>query len=172
MIYKTAKTSLSIRIVTSLVIMMAVGFIVGAMFDVNLIYAGVFVGIISFLCYLFAPVAYDISGGQLTVLFRVGKKFFGPVTTCERITEKIPFTLRLFGNGGLFAGTGIFWNKRYGVFRAYVTSARQQDAVLVRTRCFKILITPDDPLAFVQSIQTVECEKPTCSESIIRPSSG
>jgi hypothetical protein len=59
--------------------------------------------------------------------------------------------LRLWGNGGLFAATGIFWNKAYGVFRAYVTSARYQDYVLVQTRTQKILISPENPAEFVKA---------------------
>jgi len=59
--------------------------------------------------------------------------------------------VRLWGNGGLFAATGIFWNKEYGVFRVYVTSARHQDYVLVATRTRKILISPEDPAQFVRA---------------------
>jgi hypothetical protein len=59
--------------------------------------------------------------------------------------------LRLWGNGGLFAATGIFWNRAYGVYRAYVTSARYQDFVLVETRTQRILISPADPEAFVKN---------------------
>ena len=57
--------------------------------------------------------------------------------------------LRLWGNGGLFAATGIFWNQAYGVYRAYVTSARYQDYVLVETRTRKVLISPENPAEFV-----------------------
>jgi hypothetical protein len=57
--------------------------------------------------------------------------------------------IRLFGNGGLFAGQGFFWNRMFGLFRAYVTSARPADLVLVETTNRKILISPRDPQAFV-----------------------
>jgi hypothetical protein len=34
-------------------------------------------------CYLRAPVAYDLTGDQLTVRFRLGEKVFAPVTQCS-----------------------------------------------------------------------------------------
>ena len=152
MIKRTAKTSLSIRIVTTIVLAITVGFLIGGLFSRNLLIAGVALGIIAFFCYLFSPAAYDVSDGRLTVLLHAGNKYFGPVVSCARITERFPFTIRLFANGGLFAGTGIFWNRQYGVFRVYATSAREQDAVLVQTKNYKVLITPEDPQAFVESI--------------------
>ena len=155
MIAKAAKTSLSIRILTSIVLASAAGCLIGGAFEGNLLIVGIFLGLVAFLCYLFAPVAYEVSDGRLTVVFHAGRKCFGPVVSCSRIAERLPFTIRLFGNGGLFAGSGIFWNRRYGIFRAYVTSARPQDAVLVQTANHKVVITPEDPQAFVENIKTL-----------------
>ncbi len=64
--------------------------------------------------YLGAPVAYDLLGDQLTVRFRLGEKVFAPVSQCSLLSARPPWGLRLWGNGGLFAATGIFWNKDYG----------------------------------------------------------
>jgi hypothetical protein len=58
-------------------------------------------------------------------------------------------TLRLFGNGGLFAGSGIFWNRQLGVFRAYVTTSNRDHHLLVVTGKTKILISPADPRGFL-----------------------
>ena len=52
------------------------------------------------------------------------------------------FGIRLFGNGGLFSGTGIFWNRKLGVFRAYVTSTRKKEMLLVETDKYKVIISP------------------------------
>ena len=81
----------------------------------------------------------------------MGQKVFPAVTRCSTLTARPPMGLRLWGNGGLFAGTGIFWNQAYGVFRAYVTSARYQDYVLVETRTRKVLISPENPEEFVRT---------------------
>ena len=50
----------------------------------------------------------------------------------------------MFGNGGLFAGSGIFWNRTYGMHRAYITSTKPEDLVLVETTDTRILISPQD----------------------------
>ena len=153
MIAKAAKISRSIKIVTASVLAITGGLLIGGIVDKPLLFVGMGLGIVALTCYLLAPAAYDVSDGCLMVVFHAGKKYFGPVVSCTRVTEGIPFTVRLFGNGGLFAGTGIFWNRQYGVFRAYATSARPCDAVLVQTRDGKVLITPADPPAFVEAAQ-------------------
>ena len=88
---------------------------------------------VALFCFLRSPVAYEITDNELTVRFRLGQKVFPAVTGCETLTARPPRGVRLWGNGGLFAATGIFWNKTSGVFRAYLTSARYQDYVLVAT---------------------------------------
>ena len=105
-------------------------------------------------CYLRAPVAYDLTGDQLTVRFRLGEKVFAPVIRCSLLSSRPPWGLRLWGNGGLFAATGIFWNKAYGVYRAYVTSARYEDYVLVETPGQKVLISPENPGEFVRALMS------------------
>ena len=81
----------------------------------------------------------------------MGQKVFPAVTGCATLTARPPRGVRLWGNGGLFAATGIFWNKAYGVFRAYLTSARYQDYVLVSTRAQKILISPENPEEYMET---------------------
>lgn len=153
--HKTADLSLSIKIVTSIVIIMMLGFFIASIYQNVFLIAGFILFIISALSYLFAPVSYELSGNNLIVWMRWGRKEFGPVINCSLITDKIPFTLRLWGNGGLFAGTGIFWNKSWGVFRAYVTSSKQSDYVLVDTVKQKILISPEDTKSFIESCGAV-----------------
>lgn len=127
MIHKAAHLSLSIKIVTSLVLLLVVAFLVGSIFHLALLIPGALLFVISALCYTYAPVGYEFSNNKLAVISRVGQKEFGPVVTCFPIDEKIPCSIRIWGNGGLFAGTGIFWNRSYGIFRVYVTSSRQSD---------------------------------------------
>ena len=96
---------------------------------------------------------YDLDDSRLTVYSHVHRKEFDSVIRCARIEQpnlgKMRFGVRLFGNGGLFAGQGFFWNRLFGVFRAYVTSARPSDLVLVETTKRKIVISPQDAQAFV-----------------------
>jgi len=57
---------------------------------------------------------YELSGDRLIVRFRRGEKEFGPVVGCSLVAAYPSWSLRLWGNGGLFAGTGIFWNRAWG----------------------------------------------------------
>ena len=147
----TAPMSLTIKIITGLVLVMTVVLLIAGLKVCNLLWGGAILVAVVCFCYLFAPIAYELTGDQLTVRFRMGQKVFPAVTGCSTLTARPPMGLRLWGNGGLFAGTGIFWNKAYGVFRAYVTSARYQDYVLVETRTRKILISPENPEEFVKT---------------------
>jgi hypothetical protein len=141
----------AIRWITGLVLAMVVAFLVIGLKVPGLLAGGALLGVIVFFCYLYAPVAYELAGDQLTVRFRSGQKVFPAVTGCSSLTARLPMGLRLWGNGGLFAATGIFWNKAWGVYRAYVTSARYQDYVLVETQTHKVLISPENPEEFVRT---------------------
>lgn len=152
--------SLSIKILTAIVIAMAVGFIIGGFHDQNLMFGGILLAIVAFVCYLLTPASYDVSNGCLTVLLHAGRRSFGEIVECASLAERPPFSIRLFGNSGLFGVTGIFWNKHYGIFRVYASSARQQDLVLVQTKKYKVLITPQDPQAFLKMNYVVPQETP------------
>jgi len=156
MIFKAARTSRAIKVVTTCVLTLALAFVAGGLLERHLPLAGLFVGLVALICYFLTPIAYDSTGGQLTVVLRVGNRFFGPITSATPLSGRWPFTLRLCGNGGLFAGTGIYWNKPYGVFRAYLTSARLQDAVLVATTTHKVVISPENPQDFLASLPVSE----------------
>ena len=71
---KTANTSLPIKIVTCVILMMTVGFFIGSIFKSGLIIAGLLLGMISILCYFCAPVAYAISNNTLLVMSRINRK--------------------------------------------------------------------------------------------------
>jgi hypothetical protein len=151
MTQETAPMSPAIKFITGLVLVMTVAVCVAAVAVYGLLLGGAVLAAVTFVCYLYTPIAYELMGDQLTVRFRVGQKVFQAVTRCATLTSRPPMGLRLWGNGGLFAATGIFWNRAYGVYRAYVTSARYQDYVLVETRTQRILISPADPEAFVKN---------------------
>ena len=63
-------------------------------------------------------------------------------------------SLRLFGNGGLFAISGWFWNRRIGRFRAYATDPER--AVLLRYRDGKqVVVTPHDVQFFIVRVRNL-----------------
>jgi hypothetical protein len=150
--HPAAPLSLGIKLVTGGVLALGAVLFALSYYTPMLLFAGVVLLIISFGCYLRAPVAYDVTQGVLTVLFRYGLKELGPVTNCSPVPEKIPFTIRVWGNGGLFAGTGFYWNKLWGIFRAYVTTSQRSNLVLVETASQKVLISPADATALISDL--------------------
>lgn len=61
-------------------------------------------------------------------------------------------SVRVFGNGGLFAMTGRYWNRKLGWYRAYATD--QSRAVVLRYADRTIVITPHDPQQFIMRAGT------------------
>ncbi len=162
----TTRTSTAILIVTVGFFVLMIGIAATTLVNRAMIVPAALLVVTCVFAYAWSPVSYRISDEELpgvfkertvpnhlTVYFRLGKKHFPYVIRCSLIDY--PFSrvgIRVFGNGGLFAGVGIFWNRTLGLFRAYVTSARKRDWVLVETADDrKILISPADPVGFVQS---------------------
>lgn len=60
-------------------------------------------------------------------------------------------SLRLFGNGGLYAITGVFRNSTLGRYRAFVTDPRR--AVALRSPSRVVVVSPADPQAFLEQVK-------------------
>ncbi|WP_043315826.1 PH domain-containing protein [Microbulbifer sp. HZ11] len=101
---------------------------------------------------LFTVRGYQVEGSQLYVL-RLGWHSRLSLTQLETVTvdsSAMDGSIRLFGNGGLFAYLGLFQNKPLGRYRAYATDAARSVVLKLRTRT--IVITPDDPETFAHSV--------------------
>ena len=61
-------------------------------------------------------------------------------------------SVRLFGNGGLFSFTGLFWKRKLGCYRAFATDPAR--AVILKFRTGTIVVTPDDPQRFIVRLRT------------------
>jgi hypothetical protein len=55
------------------------------------------------------------------------------------------------GIGGFLGFVGWFWSRRLGWFRAWVTDPARSVRLRFRDRC--VVLSPDDPEAFVQSLE-------------------
>ncbi|MEX1089680.1 MAG: PH domain-containing protein [Phycisphaeraceae bacterium] len=124
----------------------------GGYFFWPLLLGGAGLALVGLYCYLYwAPVAYELAGDTLTVFFRACRKRFTGATGCQRIDQPLSMwtTMRVCGNGGVFAGCGLCYNRRWGLFHAYVTREKHPALVLVETSRGKVLISPRDPEAFV-----------------------
>ena len=70
----------------------------------------------------------------------------------EAAPDAMRRSIRLFGNGGLFAIAGWYRNRRLGSFRALATDPAR--SVVLHFPSRRIVVTPDDPQRFAQVVET------------------
>ncbi|HKU13064.1 MAG TPA: PH domain-containing protein [Steroidobacteraceae bacterium] len=78
-----------------------------------------------------------------------------PLTGLRSVTGDVDAmrgSLRVFGNGGFFAITGRYWNRKLGWYRAFATDPSR--AVVLRYASRTIVITPHDPQHFIMRART------------------
>jgi Bacterial PH domain len=105
---------------------------------------------IAFLAALFVVTGYEIGPGHLRVrrllwttpvslagLYRI---YADP--TCMKCS------IRIFGNGGLFSFTGIYRNRTFGRYRAFVTDPNRAVALFLPNRV--VVVSPADVEGFIR----------------------
>lgn len=118
---------------------------------VNPVYTIVLLLVIYFIAFLFRPVCYKITNDKLIIHrlimdVKIDRKNIRIVEIIAK--EKISWSLRILGVGGLFGYFGNFANSKMGRMTWYAT--RRDRTVLVLTKeDKKIILTPDDPTKFV-----------------------
>lgn len=81
---------------------------------------------------------------------RLGWRTVIGLTGLQAVTgdaEALRGAWRLFGNGGLYAISGVFWSRRLGRFRVWATDPAR--AVVLRFADRTVVISPDDPVKFI-----------------------
>jgi hypothetical protein len=104
-------------------------------------------------CMLFIVRGYALEGGSL-VIRRLFWDTAVPLAGLKDVllgSEHISGSLRLFGNGGVFSFTGIFRNKKLGIYRAYVNDLNR--IVVLKLPGRVIVISPAFPGDFVQAVR-------------------
>jgi hypothetical protein len=105
-------------------------------------------------CLLFAVRGYVLTDRELLIQ-RLGWVNRWPLARLQSVTvdpQAMRGSLRLWGNGGLFAFCGWFRNRKLGIYRAFATDP--QRSVVLRFGPRTIVITPDNPTEFVHAIQS------------------
>src|SRR5262245_20777448 len=107
MIQPAAPMSLSLRLVTGFVRALTAALLLAGAYSHSWPTAasGLFLAVISLVCYLLAPVRYELTDRRLIVFFRLGRLSYQPVIRCSRLDNqsyvfRMLRTVRLFGNGG------------------------------------------------------------------------
>jgi hypothetical protein len=60
-------------------------------------------------------------------------------------------SIRVFGNGGLFSFTGLFYSKRLGRYRLFATDISHSVVLILPSRV--VVITPAEPEAFIEHVR-------------------
>ncbi|BFI95336.1 MAG: hypothetical protein RSP_08460 [Rhodanobacter sp.] len=102
---------------------------------------------------LFVVRHYDLTDGVLRVrrLLWTTRVELGALNEAAVDPEAGAGSLRLFGNGGLFAFSGWFRNAKPGRYRAFVTD--WQHAVVLRASTGTVVVSPADPAGFARDLQ-------------------
>ncbi|MEK7643240.1 MAG: PH domain-containing protein [Patescibacteria group bacterium] len=169
--YFSASMTSGIKIGTYIVWALALAVLVGsivAIYFINLqsfYLAPALLYIILFITYRYRPLGYVVTSKEIHIKRPIGDYILlrEQVASIERYkspgmsfsTNNMRFaSIRLFGSGGFYGGYGLFWNKAWGKFYAYVT--RTDTLVLITPKegsGQRVLISPDDPDGFIAATQ-------------------
>lgn len=97
---------------------------------------------------------YEVTESGIVIHRPIGSKLIGfsNIKHVDNVkNDDLGFLLRLFGNGGLFGFTGLFKSRFYGDLTFYATQKRNY--IIVETNLKKYVLTPDEPLEFVKSLE-------------------
>lgn len=152
-----APWSASLRIMTLLASALMLGMPVFLTVVVKESRAAPFLGPLLLLLW-FIPLLYQVRGYRVErrVLFirrllwetRIELDDLETVELIE--AEVIRGSVRVFGNGGLFAFCGWFWNRSLGRYRMWVTDTKR--LVLIRCGDRRLVVSPDKPQEFMAAL--------------------
>lgn len=109
-----------------------------------------------FLCALFTVRGYAVLPDAILVqrLFWVTRLPRGGLHSARVEPQAMRGSVRLFGNGGFFAFSGLYRNARLGVYRAFVTD--RDRTVVLRYAGRTIVLSPDAPEEFVRDLSSAD----------------
>ncbi len=103
---------------------------------------------------------YEIQGSKL-LIHRLGWKKVIDLSNIETVKadpKAVNSSIRLFGNGGLFAFSGIYRNKELGNYRIFATDFKNN--VVIKTSEKTYVITPENPETFVEKLKSLIKNRP------------
>ena len=101
---------------------------------------------------------YEVAPGRLAIL-RPGWRTILELTDLQDVgvySGALTGSLRLFGIGGLFGFTGLFHSASLGRYWAFGTDPKR--AVVLKFAKRTLVVTPDDPAAFVAAVIEAKLE--------------
>ena len=106
-------------------------------------------------CALFSIRGYSLTASTL----RVHRPFWTTQVSLANLSSArfepsaMRWSLRLWGNGGLFSITGFFFNRPLGRYRAWVTDPHR--TVVLRFPTRTLLISPSEPEEFINHLRSL-----------------
>lgn len=104
-------------------------------------------------CLCFVVNGYALKGTDLCVerLFHTSRIPLAGLSRIQREPALCKGSLRIFGNGGLFAFTGLYYNKRLGRYWLFATDISRAVVLVLPRRV--VVVTPADPQAFIKQLR-------------------
>lgn len=131
-----------------LILLVGLGFALGSMTVVAVNWSVIIV------CIAYGVYGYSIQDGQLKIVRMGWSKdvTLGSIKQVEKKPVAMMGSIRIFGIGGVFGYIGNFKNSILGHYKAYVTH-RKKTVLITTVDDKQILVSPDDPEAFITSLQ-------------------
>ena len=113
----------------------------------------VFPPLVAFGAALFAVRGYAVAPGELRIvrLLWATRIDLEGLLRAASDPSAMRGSLRILGNGGLYAVTGLFQNRTLGRYRAFVTDRKRAVVLFLPART--VVISPEDPAAFLQQLR-------------------
>ncbi len=107
--------------------------------------------------YFLKPLSVIVDNNSITIerKFKPVVIRFSEIKTVRLLQKgEMKGTIRTFGNGGIFGYTGLYYNKTMGSMTWYCTQ-RKKYILVEKTNNKKLIITPDNPDDFIQSLRSI-----------------
>lgn len=152
--FSPAKTSLDIRIVSWCCVVLFVFVWIILSKEVSTQWVGygflVFFIVVILVTYTFVPTKYILEGKTLSVVTRAKTFVYHDITKIEPAEKGVLSWIRLFGIWGLFCVVGIFWSRKLGRYRAYLTNTNYKNiAVITLKSGKKVVVSPENISEFL-----------------------
>ncbi|MGZ5476541.1 MAG: PH domain-containing protein [Thermoanaerobaculia bacterium] len=104
---------------------------------------------------LFVVTGYEVGHNHLLVhrLFWPTRVDIRGLTRVWHDPAALKGSLRVFGNGGLFSFSGLFYNRALGWYRLFATDPKR--AVVMALPARTVVVTPEDPDAFIRAVRAL-----------------
>ena len=117
---------------------------------------------------LYAPRKYVVDLHDITIA-RIGPDVHIPLSDLTNVKAiELHRVIRLFGCGGLFGAWGWFSSRELRCFRAYVTN-RHELVVIWLKHGKPVVLSPEDPGAFMEAVKTAVANDAATSQRIHGP---